>query len=286
MTSAPTPVRVLLADDQELVRHGFAALIEAEPDLTVVGQATSGAEAIDLAYLTRPDVVLMDIRMPRLDGIAATQRITSDQRLAEVRILVLTTFGTDEYIYGALRAGASGFLLKDTGPAQLLDGIRIVADGGALIAPTITKRLIEEFAARPDPNRTAAQLDRLTERELDVLVHVAQGLSNAEIADALIISPLTAKTHVSSILSKVGARDRAQLVVVAYETVSSHQGKIAGRAELCAADAHRRGALNPSGESMRAERVTEAPEHTMHRRDRPPDRLPSHFGAGSRRVAI
>lgn len=218
MTSAPTPVRVLLADDQELVRHGFAALIEAEPDLTVVGQATSGAEAIDLAYLTRPDVVLMDIRMPRLDGIAATQRITSDQRLAEVRILVLTTFGTDEYIYGALRAGASGFLLKDTGPAQLLDGIRIVADGGALIAPTITKRLIEEFAARPDPNRTAAQLDRLTERELDVLVHVAQGLSNAEIADALIISPLTAKTHVSSILSKVGARDRAQLVVVAYET--------------------------------------------------------------------
>ena len=218
MTSAPTPVRVLLADDQELVRHGFAALIEAEPDLTVVGQATSGAEAIDLAYLTRPDVVLMDIRMPRLDGIAATQRITSDQRLAEVRILVLTTFGTDEYIYGALRAGASGFLLKDTGPAQLLDGIRIVADGGALIAPTITKRLIEEFAARPDPNRSAAQLDRLTERELDVLVHVAQGLSNAEIADALIISPLTAKTHVSSILSKVGARDRAQLVVVAYET--------------------------------------------------------------------
>lgn len=212
------PVRVLLADDQELVRRGFAALIEAEDDMVVVGQAATGAEAIDQVHITSPDVVLMDIRMPELDGIEATERITGDPRLDHTRVLVLTTFDLDQYVHGALRAGASGFLLKDTAPERLLDAIRVVADGEALIAPRITRRLIEQFAARPDPASSAARLEPLTERERDVLAEVGRGHSNGEIADRLFISPLTAKTHVSRILSKLDLRDRAQLVVAAYET--------------------------------------------------------------------
>ena len=212
------PIRVVLADDQELVRRGFGALIASENDLEVVGEASTGAEAIDQAFTARPDVILMDIRMPELDGIEATRRITADDRLGRTRVLVLTTFDLDRYVYDALRAGASGFLLKDTAPQQLLDAIRIVADGDALIAPTITRRLIAEFAARPDPAERDDVLGPLTARERDVLVEVGRGRANAEIAERLFISPLTAKTHVSRILTKLAARDRAQLVVIAYET--------------------------------------------------------------------
>lgn len=211
-------IRVLLADDQELVRSGFGALIRAEDGLEVVGEAATGADAIDRAFETRPDVILMDIRMPELDGIAATASITADDRLSDTKVLVLTTFDLDQYVYDALRAGASGFLLKDTAPQQLLDAIRIVAAGDALIAPTITRRLISEFANRPDPTSSQARLSELTERERDVLSEVGRGHNNAEIAQRLFISPLTAKTHVSRIMSKVAARDRAQLVVLAYET--------------------------------------------------------------------
>ena len=211
-------IRVLLVDDQELVRRGFGALISAEDGLEVVGEAATGAEAIDQAFATRPDVILMDIRMPELDGIAATARITGDDRLSATRVLVLTTFDLDQYVYDALRAGASGFLLKDTAPQQLLDAIRIVAAGDALIAPGITRRLISEFAARPDPAANQAILSALTNRERDVLIEVGRGHNNAKIAERLFISPLTAKTHVSRIMSKVAARDRAQLVVLAYET--------------------------------------------------------------------
>lgn len=213
-----TTIRVLLADDQELVRRGFGALINAEDDLEVVGEAATGAEAIDQAFATRPDVIVMDIRMPELDGIAATARITADDRLRDTRVLVLTTFDLDQYVYDALRAGASGFLLKDTAPQQLLDAIRIVAAGDALIAPGITRRLIAEFASRPDPASSQAGLDRLTARERDVLTQVGHGHNNAEIAELLFISPLTAKTHVSRIMTKLAARDRAQLVVIAYKT--------------------------------------------------------------------
>lgn len=211
-------IRVLLADDQELVRRGFAALIGAEEDLEVVSQAANGVEAVDRVFETRPDVVLMDIRMPELDGLAATERITSDARLEATKVLVLTTFDLDEYVYRALRSGASGFLLKDTDPTQLLDAIRIIAAGDALIAPSITRRLIGQFAARPDPASEGARLADLTERERAVLAEVGRGRSNAEIAETLIISPLTAKTHVSRIMGKLGVRDRAQLVVLAYET--------------------------------------------------------------------
>lgn len=212
------PTRVLIVDDQELVRRGFAALVDAEDDLEVVGEAANGSAAIDQAHATAPDVVLMDIRMPEMDGIEATQRITADDRLEGVRVLVLTTFDLDQYVYAALRAGASGFLLKDTAPRGLLDAIRTVAGGDALIAPSITTRLIAEFAARPDPVARGEELSALTERERDVLAEVGLGHSNGEIAERLVISPLTVKTHVSRILSKVGARDRAQLVVLAYET--------------------------------------------------------------------
>ena len=219
MTSHPTrTIRVVLADDQELVRRGFGALIAAEDDLEVVGEAANGLEAIEQAFTGRPDVILMDIRMPTLDGIEATRRIMADSRLEPTRVLVLTTFDLDEYVYEALRAGASGFLLKDADPQQLLDAIRVVAAGDALIAPGITRRLIAEFAARPDPGRSDGLLGQLTERERDVLVEVGRGLTNAEVAERLYISPLTAKTHVSRILNKLNARDRAQLVVIAYET--------------------------------------------------------------------
>ena len=211
-------IRVVLADDQELVRRGFGALIGAEDDLEVIGQAATGSEAIDQAFKTRPDVILMDIRMPELDGIEATRRITSDMRLTETKVLILTTFDLDQYVYDGLRAGASGFLLKDTAPQQLLDAIRIAAAGDALIAPAITRRLIAEFASRPDPANNTATLSSLTHREREVLIEVGRGHNNAEIAERLFISPLTAKTHVSRIMNKLGARDRTQLVVTAYET--------------------------------------------------------------------
>ena len=212
-------IRVLVADDQLLVRAGFRVLVDSASDLEVVGEAGNGAEAVELARSARPDVVLMDIRMPVLDGLEATRRIVADQLLAGVRVLVLTTFDLDEYVYEALRAGASGFLLKDTPPADLLAAIRVVAAGDALLAPSVTRRLIAEFARRPEPSAvTPAALAALTDREREVLALVARGLSNAEIAEALVVSGATAKTHVSRVLAKLGARDRAQLVMLAYET--------------------------------------------------------------------
>jgi DNA-binding NarL/FixJ family response regulator len=216
---APSAVRVLVADDQTLVRAGFRVLVDSAPDLEVVGEAGNGAEAVELARSARPDVVLMDIRMPVLDGLEATRRIVADELLAGVRVLVLTTFDLDEYVYEALRAGASGFLLKDTPPADLLAAIRVVAAGDALLAPGVTRRLIAEFARRPEPTTvTPAALAGLTDREREVLVLVARGLTNAEIAERLVVSTATAKTHVSRVLAKLQARDRAQLVMLAYET--------------------------------------------------------------------
>jgi DNA-binding NarL/FixJ family response regulator len=211
-------IRVLVADDQAAVRAGFAALIAAEDGMQVVGEAADGREAVDLARHVLPQVVLMDIRMPRLDGLEATRLIGADPTLSEARVLVLTTFDLDEYVYAALRAGASGFLLKDAGPAELLQAIRVIAAGEALLAPSITKRLLAEFAARPHGRQPPTELRYLTEREHEVLRLVAAGLSNEEIAARLVISRLTAKTHVSRILRKLGCRDRAQLVTLAYET--------------------------------------------------------------------
>jgi DNA-binding NarL/FixJ family response regulator len=214
-------ISVVVADDQALVRSGFTMLLAGEPDIDVVGEAGNGAEAVALVASARPDVVLMDVRMPVMDGLEATRRITGDESLSGTRVVILTTFDLDEYVHEALRAGASGFLLKDTLPVDLLNAVRVVADGDALIAPKITRRLIEEFARRPEPAAVAAAataLDQLTEREREVLETVARGGSNAEIAAALFVSHATVKTHVSRLLMKLGARDRAQLVMIAYET--------------------------------------------------------------------
>ena len=212
-------IGVVIADDQALVRGGFRVLVDSAEDMEVLAEAGNGVEALELAVRYQPDVVLMDIRMPVLDGIEATGRIKADPATAHVKVLILTTFDLDEYVYAALRAGASGFLLKDTSPEDLLAGVRIVAAGDALLAPTVTRRLIHEFAARPEPARPApAIFDVLTDREREVLAEVARGLSNAEIAERLHMSAATAKTHVSRLLMKLAARDRTQLVVLAYET--------------------------------------------------------------------
>jgi DNA-binding NarL/FixJ family response regulator len=211
-------IRVLLADDQALVRAGFRALLDARADIEVVGEAADGRAAVALAAELRPDVVLMDIRMPGLDGLEATRQIAADPALGEVRVVILTTFALDEYLFDALRFGASGFLVKDTEPADLVTAVRVVAAGDALISPGMTRRLVEEFAARAKPRRPAAELDVLTEREREVMALAAGGLTNDEIAGRLYMSPATARTHVSRAMIKLGARDRTQLVVLAYET--------------------------------------------------------------------
>lgn len=211
-------IRVLLADDQLLVRAGFRALLAAQPDIDVVAEAADGEQALKEVRERRPDVVLMDIRMPLLDGLAATRRITADPALAEVKVIMLTTFELDEYVFEAIRGGASGFLVKDTEPEELLRAVRAVVDGDALLSPGVTRRLIAEFAARSKEPAPASVLAELTEREREVMALVGIGLSNEEIARRLVVSPLTAKTHVSRTMVKLGARDRAQLVVLAYES--------------------------------------------------------------------
>ena len=217
-------IRVLLADDQKLIRAGFTVLLEAAEDVTVVGEAVNGAQAVDLARRERADVVLMDIRMPEVDGLEATRRIADDEDLAGVKVIILTTFETDEYVYQALRAGASGFLVKDCEPEDLLRAVRVVARGDALLSPSVTRRLIDNLAVRKAASGRPARplpghdLAKLTVREREVLCLVAEGLSNDEIAVRLYLSPLTTKTHVSRILAKLDARDRAQLVVIAYES--------------------------------------------------------------------
>ncbi|MCX4545575.1 response regulator transcription factor [Streptomyces sp. NBC_01565] len=211
-------IRVLLADDQQLVRAGFRALLDAQPDIEVAGEAADGAEAVRLVRALRPDIALMDIRMPGLDGLAATRAITEDPSLASVKVVMLTTFDLDEYVFEAIRSGASGFLVKDTEPEELLRAVRAVVAGDALLSPGVTRRLIAEFAARSKAPAAAAELDRLTEREREVMALVGMGMSNEEIARRLVVSPLTAKTHVSRTMIKLGARDRAQLVVLAYES--------------------------------------------------------------------
>jgi DNA-binding NarL/FixJ family response regulator len=211
-------IRVLLVDDQALVRGGLRALLDAQDGISVIGEAGDGAAAALLAADLLPDVVLMDIRMPGVDGLEATKMMTADVRLADVRIVILTTFDLDEYVFEALRSGASGFLVKDTEPVELIRAVRAVASGDALLSPRATRSLVEEYAARAKPAELAPQLDLLTDREREVMTLVAAGLSNDQIAERLYISPTTAKTHVSRAMIKLGARDRAQLVVYAYET--------------------------------------------------------------------
>ena len=210
-------IRVVLADDQPLVRAGFRMLLDAEEDIAVVGEADNGAAALDLVRALRPDVVLMDIRMPGVDGLEALRQITGDAALEGVRVLVLTTFELDEYVFEAMRAGATGFLVKHTEPAELVRAVHVVADGDALLSPSVTRKLVAEFAthAKRPPQRT--RLDDLTDREREVMILIAEGLTNAEIGSRLFLSPATARTHVSRILLKLGARDRTQLVVMAYE---------------------------------------------------------------------
>jgi DNA-binding NarL/FixJ family response regulator len=213
------PVRVMLADDQHLVRAGFRMVLQRSGDIEVVGEARDGAEGVWLARQSKPDIVLMDIRMPNMDGLEATRQIVSDDELADTRVIVLTTFELDDYVFDALRAGASGFLLKEIEPAELRDAVHIVADGQALLSPSITRKVIGEFAAKRDPRpQQPERLDPLTEREREVMALVAEGLTNDEIGQRLYISPATAKTHVNRAMLKLGARDRAQLVVIAYET--------------------------------------------------------------------
>jgi DNA-binding NarL/FixJ family response regulator len=212
-------IRILIADDQALVRAGFKMILDAEGDLDVVGEASDGAQAITMAAELEPDVVLMDIRMPEVDGIEATRRVIAEAGERPVRVLMLTTFDLNEYVYDALRAGASGFLLKDVPPEQLVAGIRVVAEGEALLAPSITRRLIQEFAtATPVPSEPPPGLDELTPREVEVFKLLSRGLSNAEIAAELVVSETTVKTHVARVLMKLGLRDRVQAVVLAYES--------------------------------------------------------------------
>ncbi|MFI6294193.1 response regulator [Nonomuraea sp. NPDC050790] len=211
-------IRVVLADDQPLIRAGLRALLHFETDIEVVGEAGDGRHALELAARLRPDIVLMDVRMPEMDGIEATRRIAENPRLDGVRVVILTTFELDEYVFKSLRAGASGFLVKDTEPAMLLQAIRVVAGGEALLTPGVTRRLIDEYAAKSTEDRPTPELDVLTDREREVVALVAAGLSNQEIADRMVVSPATAKTHVSRAMIKLGARDRAQLVVIAFES--------------------------------------------------------------------
>jgi DNA-binding NarL/FixJ family response regulator len=212
-------IRVLVADDEGLVRSGFKVLLDLEDDITVVGEARTGAEAVELARATRPDVILMDIRMPQLDGIEATREIARTHGLQQVRVLILTTYDTDAYVFEALQAGASGFMLKDAGPAELLHAVRVVAGGDALLAPSITRRIIAQFTADRIATRTSEdRLAPLTPREREVLALVGEGMTNEEIGAKLYLSPATARTHVSRAMTKLGARDRAQLVVIAYQT--------------------------------------------------------------------
>ena len=217
-------IRVLLADDQALVRAGFRALLDAQEDIEVVGEADDGEEAVRLAGEHAPDIVLMDIRMPGVDGLDATRRIVADPALSAVRIVILSTFDLDEYVFEALRIGASGFLVKNTEPTELIHAIRAVAAGDALLSPGVTKRLVAEFAAHARQPLSTTRLDALTDREKEVMALVAEGLSNAEIATRLFVTPSTAKTHVSRAMVKLGARDRAQLVVLAYESGLARPG--------------------------------------------------------------
>ncbi|MDH4145684.1 MAG: response regulator transcription factor [Acidimicrobiia bacterium] len=218
--TVPTPIRVLLVDDQALVRRGFRLIVESEADLCVVGEAANGREGVDEARRLRPDVVLMDVRMPEMDGVEATGALAGSGVADPCRVLILTTFNIDDYVYAALRNGASGFLLKDAPPEDLVAAIRIVARGDALLDPAVTRTLIADVQRRAEPGRTVANpaLDELTEREREVLVEVARGRSNAEIAEALFVSETTVKTHVGHILAKLGLRDRVQVVVAAYES--------------------------------------------------------------------
>ena len=224
MTDART-IRVAIADDQQLIRGGFRSLLEAEPDIEIVGEAGSGAEAVALVTATRPDVVLMDIRMPDGDGLWATEQIVQRSDLNGTHIVIVTTFELDEYVGRAIRAGASGFLVKDTEPVELIRAVRVVAGGEALLSPGVTKRLLERISGQLREAPDTTQLGAITEREREVLALVGQGLTNDEIGKALYLSPLTAKTHVSRIMSKLGARDRVQLVVIAYETGLVHAGR-------------------------------------------------------------
>ncbi len=217
-------IRVLLADDQALVRAGFRALLDAQDDIEVIGEAADGEEAVQLSRKQNPDLVLMDIRMPGMDGLQATRAIAADDALGNVRVVILTTFDLDEYVFEALRVGASGFLVKSTEPGELVHAVRVVAGGDALLSPSVTKRLVAEFAERAKEPGSAPALDALTDREREVMGLVAEGLSNDEIADRLVVSPATAKTHVSRAMVKLGARDRAQLVVFAFESGLARPG--------------------------------------------------------------